>query len=177
MEKFFEKLHNYKNLGKSIDNYSQLILLLELVTKKMKKEFVNIGIHLVLEVNQHRIDMEHSRKYEFANDLHLKLELKALELISKLPTDMQPRLILLTKEIRRKDQLLNKIEKENINSWILYFEPWKYYLLETKLNSKIIVNDFNSKIDLIIELNDSENKLIKNRKGVYDFISSKLNSI
>ncbi len=175
MEDFFKELHNYKNVGKSIDNFSQLILLLELVTRKMEREFVNIGIHLVLEVNHHRMDMAHSRKYEYADDLHLELELKSLELISKLPIDIQPALKLLTMGVNRNDQLLNKIEKENINSWILYFKPWKYYLLESKLNSNIVVNDFNSKVNLVIKLNDNENKQIKERKGVYELIYSKIN--
>ena len=168
------RIYDYKYQGDYLINYRDLISIIQDVTKNIETEdLIDIGIHLVLESRHHRWGMYYSKAFEMATELQNEIKIAVSELIKKLPNELVPALTFMNdKTPMSKSQL----EKNPNDSWILYADPWSFYIIETKESAKLIINDFDKELLVEIETDDYFNWKLKNEeKAPYELIYSKIN--
>lgn len=168
------RIYDYKYQGGYLNNYKDLISIIQIVTKHIETEdLVDIGIHLVFESRYHRLGMYYSKGFEMASELQNEIKNVTNELIEKLPGELIPSLTFMNEKTPMSKSQLNTNPND---SWILYADPWSFYIFETKDLAKLIVNDFDKNLRIEIETDDYFNWKLKNEeKAPYELIYSKIN--
>ena len=171
--KILSRIYDYKYQGDYLNNYKDLISIIQDVTKNiLTEDLIDIGIHLVLESRNHRWGMYYSKAFEMATKLQNEIKIAVSELINKLPNELVPALTFINEKTPMSK---SQLETNPNDSWILYANPWNFYIIETKDSAKLIINDFDKDLRVEIKTDDYFNWKLKNEeKAPYELIYSEI---
>ncbi len=168
------RIYEYKYQGEYLNNFKDLISVIQDVTKNIDTDgLIDIAIHLVIESRNHRWAMYYSKAFEMATELQNEIKNVTRGLIKKLPNELIPALTFMNDKIPMSK---SQLETNPNDSWILYADPWSFFIFETKASAKLIVNDFDKNLRIEIETDEYFNWKLKNEeKAPYELIYSKIN--
>jgi hypothetical protein len=174
MKTIRQRIYNYKYKGDYLNNYKQLISIIEEVTECIEESGMKtMAINLILESRDHRMGMHYSKGYEMADDLQNEIKEKTSVLIQALPDKLQPIF-----EITNEKLQISKtdIEENNYKQWIRYAEPWNYFIIETANSSKLFHLDWASNALITIPTDQYFDWTLKNKtERVHEAIYATIN--
>ena len=174
MNNIRQRIYQYKYSGDYLNNYKQLIAIIEDVTNLIEQQGMKtMAINLVIESRNHRLGMAYSKGYEMASDLRNEIKEKTQALIQALPEKLRSMLHMVNEKLQISK---SAIEENKYPQWIRYAEPWNYFIIETANSSKLFHLDWRANKTIEIPTDKHFDWTLKNKvECVYETIYATIN--
>lgn len=172
-KEILSRIYAYKYEGRYLNNYKDLIAIIRDVKENIKElGFLDIGIHLILESRNHRMVMYSSKAYEMASEIQDDIMNETRGLVEEMPDELKPALTFMNNHL---PMYKSQLEQNPYQSWILYADPWNFYVLETIDSAKVFINDYAENLNIEIHTDEHFNWRLKNNdKAPYELIYSRI---